>query len=376
MKLLALSLITMSIATQSFAGDRYLVGVYYFAGWWREHPNKYFEESHDWRLDFPRRRATLGAYNEQATMDREIDVAASHGVSFFQMLWYWQGNDPGTREAHQHKLNVAIDQFMHSPESAKMKFTIEYVNHPPFGITSGTDWEAACREWCAIMKHPSYLRIEDRPVFKIHGLEFFIKQCGGNAQASERVASLRRIAKECGVGDPLISSGITSGPMPPAEKAKPFDFLTTYMDVPNLPQRKELYPYEILLKLATDLWSNAVANSPKPYVPYLPAGWDPRPWKDPRASFEMPTRDQWLSALRSARKVIDENERLSVPSKDGRVKMLLIYAWNEFGEGGIVAPTEGRGEMMLDGIREVFVPADAAGTSTSSVESRSSSGRP
>ena len=31
--------------------------------------------------------------------------------------------------------------------------------------------------------------------------------------------------------------------------------------------------------------------------------------------------------------------------------MLLIYAWNEFGEGGIVAPTRGEKEMKLDAIR-------------------------
>jgi hypothetical protein len=34
--------------------------------------------------------------------------------------------------------------------------------------------------------------------------------------------------------------------------------------------------------------------------------------------------------------------------------MLLIYAWNEFGEGGIVAPTRGEGMMKLQAIRLVF----------------------
>jgi hypothetical protein len=53
---------------------------------------------------------------------------------------------------------------------------------------------------------------------------------------------------------------------------------------------------------------------------------------------------------------MDEHERLSVPARDGRVKMLLIYAWNEFGEGGIVAPTTGRGQMMLEGISQIFGP--------------------
>jgi hypothetical protein len=34
--------------------------------------------------------------------------------------------------------------------------------------------------------------------------------------------------------------------------------------------------------------------------------------------------------------------------------MLLIYAWNEFGEGGIVAPTRGDKQVKLEVIREVF----------------------
>jgi len=38
--------------------------------------------------------------------------------------------------------------------------------------------------------------------------------------------------------------------------------------------------------------------------------------------------------------------------------MLLIYAWNEFGEGGIVAPTRGENEMKLEAIRDVFVSPD------------------
>jgi hypothetical protein len=35
-------------------------------------------------------------------------------------------------------------------------------------------------------------------------------------------------------------------------------------------------------------------------------------------------------------------------------KAFTIYAWNEFGEGGIVAPTQGSGTMMLEAINEVF----------------------
>lgn len=48
---------------------------------------------------------------------------------------------------------------------------------------------------------------------------------------------------------------------------------------------------------------------------------------------------------------LDSYPKLGFP---GGRKALLIYAWNEFGEGGIVAPTKGDGTMKLEGIREVF----------------------
>ena len=90
-------------------------------------------------------------------------------------------------------------------------------------------------------------------------------------------------------------------------------------------------------------------------MPYVPSGWDPRPWKDPRPSFELPTREQWTAALQKAKAALDTYPNLGVRYGAGqRQKMLLIYAWNEFGEGGMVAPTKGDGTMMLEGIEQVF----------------------
>lgn len=45
---------------------------------------------------------------------------------------------------------------------------------------------------------------------------------------------------------------------------------------------------------------------------------------------------------------------MGLPAAEGRKKMFLIYAWNEFGEGGIMAPTQGEKEMKLDAVKEVF----------------------
>ncbi len=66
--------------------QEYLVGVYYFAGWWPQSPNKWTTAGRDWRPDYPGRIPILGQYNDQATMNREILAAAGHGVDFFQIL--------------------------------------------------------------------------------------------------------------------------------------------------------------------------------------------------------------------------------------------------------------------------------------------------
>jgi hypothetical protein len=342
--------VTMTSAPQ-WPKREYLVGVNYFAGWWRDLPNKYHVGGKDWRPAYPGRVAALGEYNEQRTMDREIVSAADHGVDFFQILWYPMDYE-GPREPHQEHLNDAVNQFMVSPNAHKMRFLIEYCNHPPFTIDTGAKWETACRLWCRAMKHSSYLRIGGRPLFKIHTADSFFQQ--NNRDPSKVKAQLdvfRRIAREAGLQDPIIGAGgDTAGPT-----AGLYDFFATYMDVPNLPVREQLYPYSTLLKRAEDTWTYHASMAGKPYVPYLPAGWDPRPWHDPRPSFEMPARSEWIAALQRVRTALDRYPLLGFPDgKGGRQKAFTIYAWNEYGEGGIVAPTKGEGLMKLEGIEEVF----------------------
>ena len=347
-----------AVADTAMGSDRsreYLVGVYYFAGWWRELPNKYHVGGRDWRPEYPERTPLLGEYNEQETMDREIVAAADHGVDFFQILWYPQPRQD-ERPAEQHKLNEGLRLFMASPNSHRMNFTLEFVNHPPFAITADDAWEATCHEWCRAMKHPGYLRVDGRPVFKIHSLHAFFEQNGKEqARVAARLETLRRIAREHGLPSPLIGGGSMAGAVPLAASAAPYDFLSTYMDVPKLPQRAQPYPYAELLAQAEQAWQRYAATAEKPYLAYLPAGWDPRPWKDPRPSFEPPTRDGWRDALLRVKAALDGSPRLGISTEDGTgQKAFLIYAWNEFGEGGIVAPTKGDGYMKLEAIKDIF----------------------
>jgi hypothetical protein len=133
-----------------------------------------------------------------------------------------------------------------------------------------------------------------------------------------------------------------------------FDFTGSYMGVPPIPQANEPYSYD---DLANFIYNSRQAHKDDAinYVPFLAAGWDPRPWNDPRASFEFPTFAEWVERLEEIANdlILDDTFGLPLPDLSTQ-KIFTTYCWNEYGEGGIVSPTVGEGYMKLAGIREVF----------------------
>ena len=96
-----------------------------------------------------------------------------------------------------------------------------------------------------------------------------------------------------------------------------------------------------------------------PYVPNVIAGFDPRPWEEHAPSFAPPSEAEWEAALLQARGLAAGagNDKFGFPdatAPSGVRGAVMIYAWNELGEGGIVAPTKGAGTMMLDVLARVF----------------------
>ena len=348
--------------------DDTLVGVNYFAGWWKELPNKWHGQGWninqpDWRPKFPERVPLLGEYNTQAVMDREIAAASSHGVDFFAILYYFP--QPGSRQAkHAPMLNKGLETFLASPNADKMQFCIEYCNAPDFSARSEKEWGDCVKTWVAAMKHPSYLRVDGRLVFKVHGVTQFLRTHNRDYKlCRKRLDTLRNEVRAAGLGEMIIGVGI-SGQTPPLGRgwppAKLFDFTATYMCVPDIKTQETEYPYSTLAEQARTTRKNRVSD-PIPWMPYLVAGWNPRPWTHPKAAshyqrfFKFPTGKEFTNELNAMKEALEKHPSLGLPKKDGTCqKIFTIYAWNEFGEGGIVAPTKGRGSMMLDSINHVF----------------------
>jgi hypothetical protein len=329
-----------------------LVGVNYFAGWWEVMPNKWHDHTgKDWRTDYPGRIPLLGMYNSQETMDKEIKAASEYGVDFFLILWYpvhtISNPEPGLTA-----LNSALDQFVQSPVSGRMKFAIEFCNHDPFILKTDEQWQQCIQAWLPALRHPSYLKVDGKLFFKFHSLHHLYTHCGNDINlCRERIQSLRDAVRKEGLGEMLIGCGLSAhekvGKDHPA--CKLFEFTTTYMDIPQGEQTQQDRPYEEIADF-THQGRLIHAEDALPYIPYLPAGWNPRPWHDPRPCYQLPNREQWRQALNQVKGDLEQHSNLGLPGQ----KVFTIYAWNEFGEGGIVAPTQGDQTMKLEVIGDVF----------------------
>ena len=348
-------------------GHDVLVGINYFAGWWESLPNKWhghgwMTNEPDWRLQFPERVPLLGCYNDQATMDREIATAVSHGVDYFAILWYFaSANNKSVMTTPL--LNRGLTNFRNSTNAPLMKFMVEYCNHAELSAVTDNEWAECVKVWVAAMQHPSYLRVGGRLVFKIHdAYQFWMKNGKDLGQCRARLETLRRAVRAADLGEILIGGGIMSGNrvLPDQFVAKLFDFTATYMSVPAVAPRMAEYPYTLLAAEAREARAHH-AMDPIPWMPYLAAGWNPRPWTHPQAAehhrtfFTFPTRAEWCNELRAVRDDFNRFPTLGLPLPNGgRQKIFTIYAWNEFGEGGIMAPTQGEGTLKLDCIKAVF----------------------
>ena len=341
-----------------------LIGTNYFAGWWKPLPNKWVVAGKDWREKYPGRVPLLGQYNEQETMDSEIIAASEHGVDFFLILWYFNGIDNKAERGEQNArfLNVAVDQFMASPNANRMQFAVEYCNHEPFQIKEQAEWDWAIKTWVKAMKHPNYLRVGGKPLFKVHSWHHYWFENGENFdQCMARMQQLRQAARDTGLGEILIGGGIGSyQPIPVAEGRIPklFDFTATYMELPlDLPPREgnAYHPYDTLAEYMRG--SRQVhGEDALPYLPYFGLNFNAEPWGDQRSRFEFPTREQLKREFQLLKTDLENAKlNLGVPLDNGTLqKMFTIYAWNEFGEGGFLAPTVEEQTMKLEVLKEVF----------------------
>ncbi|MBC7289545.1 MAG: glycoside hydrolase family 99-like domain-containing protein, partial [Armatimonadetes bacterium] len=318
---------------QPVASD-YDIGVYYFPGWW----------SWDrWQpiVGYPERKPVLGWYKEglPEVADWHIKFAVEHGVKFFCYDWYW---DRGSIRL-EHALH---DGFFNARYRHLMKFCLLWANHDPT-VHTPEDNARVCQYWIDnYFKRREYYKINGRPLLVIFSIWQMQRDLGIEG-ARKAIELWHQMTREAGVGEVLVAGCGRPGEVLQKMKDMGFDAVTGY-NWPScgVPAGRNFVPYIEVARKQFDLWWTPMAQQNlMPVIAPTSPGWDARPWHGSRA-FVLTDRtpEAFEEHLRLAKRFIDET---------GQPKVLLVEAWNEFGEGSYCEPHKEFGFGHLDAIRRV-----------------------
>ena len=327
-----------------------ILGAYYFSGWWAPDAVGMRERLLE---EFPDREPVWGWVSDgPANMEVQIDLATDGGLDFFAFDWYFP--EISERELALN-LNACVDDFLLAKNNDKMRFCLLVANHDAFRIFRD-GWEKAVDYWIPFLKSERAVTIGGKPL-----IIFFaaLTEClGGSAAVRECTDYFRNKAKEAGLPDIFIASCVypkteNTGEQLEIGQAEGYDGFTGYNYIQGYHYEGPepyIHPYGELAECHMSAWDRFAKDSPLPYMPIVTCGWDCRGWEKPGA----PPRS-WYYPDRTPKQVYEfvsaagdwmENN----PSKTVEEKAVLLYAWNEYGEGGYIAPTKWDSGAYLDAV--------------------------
>ncbi len=319
----------------------YRVGAYYFPGWnsrTRWNPIE----------GYPERKPVLGWYDESlpAVADWQIKWAVEHGISFFVVDWYWS---QGARSL-EHWLHNAYAKARYRDQ---LQYCLLWANHNPEGSSSLDDCLAVTQYWIDnYFKDPQYLRIGGKPVMVIF-TPYRLRADMGSEEVAKAFEAMDTLCRQNGIpGIYMVACAGSSKSEIEQLAAEGYDALSGYNYAGLNAQGRRSAPYETLIDGYKDLWNEAADAALLPEIPVLSGGWDSRPWHGANAL----VRTGRTPAL-FERHCRDAKEFLDKRVTDPELKMCIIEACNEWGEGSYIEPHREYGFQYYDAIRRVFTDA-------------------
>jgi len=321
------------------------IGVYYFDGWAGKNsfdgdPNEPWAKNAPTHLsrrfveEFGDREPVWGwRDDDQEIMERQIDLAADNGVDFFLFCWYWLDdrgpiNIDAIEKFSQH---ASMEMYLKAKNKEKVKFCLLIANHQSAEILGDENWEDAVGYWAKYFKDPQYIQVDNKPLV-------ILFNTGDDAINNEQLAKMQKVAKTEGLKNGLAIAGCGGKNV----KGKSFTHSAHYNVVPGYASGSEEHKFTELIEATKNEWAGA-GTEEQPYIPVLSAGWDKRPWEGPTGLgqpegwyYPDSSPELFKGFLEDAIKWMDNN-----PNKTTKERIVLIYAWNEIGEGGYLIPTKG-----------------------------------
>ncbi|WP_197231267.1 glycoside hydrolase family 99-like domain-containing protein [Novipirellula artificiosorum] len=275
---------------------------------------------------------------DQTVMDQEIDYAADAGLDYWAFLLYPESST----------MSTALGQYLGSSRRSKLRFCLILKNTLDLPEAA---WLRERKRAIALLQEPGYQTVlGNRPLVYVFSSKGLPKR---------RLQEFIALARERELNPYYVFMGWH--PAADVKKAIPlgFDAVSSYAKSNSSPAFVDLAN-----SVKTQLWENAV-NHKAPYIPLVTTGWDKRTRQDNPVSWEVDgdyhkqsvfpskaTPDEIASHLDEALQFVDQHRDIC------EANAVIIYAWNEYDEGGWLAPTrDAKGfpdKSRLEAIRQVL----------------------
>lgn len=338
------------------AEDPVKVGAWYFGGWsFPPDANGHtFHISPTLTTAYMDREPVWGWREDvPGVMEQQIAYAANAGLDFWGFCWYDNTLRPYD-EALMDNLNNALDLFLKANNRNQLDFFLLSC----FPVSS-VNWEKVCDRTIAYFDEPNYLRVDGKPIITFFNMDELLEGLGGVEGVREALNLYRQKAKAAGHEQVLIGARTFPRLGQPAFQQSyeqcGFDFLTTYNNADDGRRHAGENPYEALLDGDRKSWDGIAAYTSLPFMPVVGTGYDMRPWGQDHPT--LPASDFWYSGVTPTKIGDHLTQGIRWVKENGSKtfgNLLVLYAWNENGEGAWLTPTKVGGNERLEQIRQVI----------------------
>jgi hypothetical protein len=282
--------------------------------------------------------------NTQAVMDQEIAYAAAAGMDYWAFVIYPPAD----------ALSVALHQYLTSPIKSRINFCL---NLQGGWLGSEAAWPDCVQLYLSHFREPTYqMVLGSRPLVYLFNASDMLGagRFGSEDFARQAFDTVRAACRDGGVGDPyLVVQDWSPATAHRFVKLLGGDAVSAYAS----DGRGQGAPFADLAA-HTQAWWDEFAATGSPVVPLATAGWDPRPrietrtpWHDYGSAdyyYQPPAPQALANHVQAAVHWVRDHP------KSAEADAILIYAWNEFDEGGWLAPTLSEGTARLDALKLVL----------------------
>lgn len=317
------------------------------------------------------RRPLWGYVNEANpdVMEMEIACAAKHGVNVFIYDWYWYDGRPFLE-------NCLNDGYLKAKNNDQVKFYLMWANHDVThmwnvelssytneviwrGYADMPEFKKIVDRWITkYFCHPSYYKIDGKPVLMVYDVFNFVKGFGGIEGTKQAIAYFREEVKKAGYPDVHLQVVTRNGSLKTDNpfggemdyyRDIGFDSGSEYQMIGLIKNKTDFMDYEACMSAMKQQYADMEAQKDVCYFPHVSLGWDNniRYKEFTTPVLQDATPEKVEKAFRMAKEYVDTHDLL--------VPLVTVNSWNEWTENSYLQPDSLNGYAYLEALKRVFV---------------------